>query len=136
MPGLETVDLDGLLVETQSFVRVGKKLLNLVALVTLELNHVTHAFGVGVVDDGAIASCVELVQAPKWLIGWIGAAHTEVLLDNLQDLLGVKLLGNTLDRGQGLASITLWVDVSLDSERQCAIHASSSDARHWRRDIR
>lgn len=56
MSGLETVDLDGLLVETQSIVLVGKELLNLVALITLELNHVTHAFGIGVVDDGAIAS--------------------------------------------------------------------------------
>lgn len=33
--------------------------------------------------------------------------HTEFLLDDLEDLLLVKLLGKTLDRSQGLTSIAL-----------------------------
>jgi len=87
-PGfLEAVDFDGLLVETQAVVLVREELLDLVALITLELDHVSHALGVGVVDDGAIAS--------------------EFLLDDLEDLLVVKLLGNALDSRQCLTTITL-----------------------------
>ena len=56
MSALEAVDFDGLLVETQAVVLVRDELLDLVALVALELDHVAHALGVGVVDDGAIAS--------------------------------------------------------------------------------
>ena len=33
--------------------------------------------------------------------------HTKLLLDDLENLLVVELGGDTLDRGQGLASITL-----------------------------
>jgi hypothetical protein len=58
--------------------------LDILALITLELDHLAH---VGIVDDGAIAS--------------------EFLLNDLQNLLLVKLLGQTLDRGQGLATIAL-----------------------------
>lgn len=84
---LEAVDLDGLLVETQAVVLVREEFLDLVALIALELDHVSHALGVRVVNDGAIAS--------------------EFLLDDLEDLLVVKLLGNALDSGQGLTTITL-----------------------------
>jgi hypothetical protein len=56
MSALEAVDLDGLFVETQAVVLVREELLDLVALITLELDHVSHALGVGVVNDGAIAS--------------------------------------------------------------------------------
>lgn len=55
MSALEAVDFDGLLVETQAVVLVREELLDLVALVALELDHVAHALGIGVVDDGAIA---------------------------------------------------------------------------------
>jgi len=34
--------------------------------------------------------------------------RTELLLDDLEDLLVIKLAGNPLDSGQGLASITLY----------------------------
>jgi hypothetical protein len=48
-----------------------------------------------------------------------GAKHTEFLLDDLEDLLLVELLGQTLHRGQGLPSIPLlnadmYVVLSLD----------------------
>lgn len=33
--------------------------------------------------------------------------HTELLLDDLQDLLLIELLGETLDSGQGLSTIAL-----------------------------
>jgi len=56
MSALETVDFDRLLVETQALVLVRQELLDLVALITLELDHVAHALGVGIVNDGAIAS--------------------------------------------------------------------------------
>lgn len=87
MSTLEAVDFDGLLVETQAVVLIGEELLDLVALITLELNHLSHSLGVSVVDDGAIAS--------------------EVLLNDLEDLFVVKLLRNALDSRQGLTSITL-----------------------------
>lgn len=52
MASLETVDLDRLSIKTQAFLLVGKKLLNILSLVSLKLDHITH---LGVVDDGAIA---------------------------------------------------------------------------------
>lgn len=50
---LETVDLDGLGIELQTFLLVDQELLNIFALVSLKLNHLSH---LSVVDDGAIAS--------------------------------------------------------------------------------
>ena len=35
---------------------------------------------------------------------------TELLLDNLQNLLLIEFLGKTLDRGQGLATIALYME--------------------------
>ena len=40
-----------------------------------------------------------------------GVSLTEVLLDDLEDLLVVKLLRNALNSGQGLATITLCGEV-------------------------
>lgn len=45
--------LDGLSIELKTFLLVGQELLNILALVSLKLNHLTH---LGVIDDGAIAS--------------------------------------------------------------------------------
>ena len=81
---LETVHLHGRGLETQTFLLVREELLNILALVALELDDLTH---LGVAHDGAIAS--------------------ELLLDHLKDLLLVELLGETLDSGQGLATVTL-----------------------------
>jgi hypothetical protein len=96
MPGLEAVNLDGLLIKSKTLVLVGEEFLDLQALVALKLNHLSHALGLRIADDSAIAS--------------------EILLDDLQDLLVVKLAGNPLDSGQGLPSITLlnaYMDVLL-----------------------
>ena len=38
---------------------------------------------------------------------------TELLLDNLQNLLLIEFLGKTLDRGQGLATIALYMEISV-----------------------
>ena len=76
--------LDGLGVKLQTLLLVGQELLDILALISLELNHLAH---LRVVDDGAIAG--------------------KLLLDDLEDLLLVKLLGQTLDRRQRLASIAL-----------------------------
>lgn len=84
LQGLESVDFDGLSIESQTVLLIGHELLDIFTLIALELNHLSH---LGVVDDGAIAG--------------------ELLLDDLENLLLVELLGQTLDRGQSLATITL-----------------------------
>lgn len=84
MARLEAVNLDGLGIKLQTFLLVDQEFLHILALVTLQLDHLAH---LRVVDDGAIAS--------------------ELLLDHLEDLLLVKLLGESLDRSQGLAAIAL-----------------------------
>jgi len=81
---LETVDLDGLGVQAEAFLLVTQKFLNVFALIALELNHLAH---LSIRDDGAIAS--------------------KFLLDDLQNLLLVKLLRETLDRSQSLTTIAL-----------------------------
>lgn len=83
---LETVNLDGRGIEAQTFLLVREELLNILALVALELDDLTH---LRVAHDGAIAS--------------------ELLLDHLEDLLLVELLGETLDSRQGLATVALWI---------------------------
>lgn len=81
---LEAVDLDGLGVELEAFLLVDEEFLDVLALIALQLDHLAH---LRVVDNGAIAS--------------------ELLLDDFEDLLLVELLGETLDRGQGFATIAL-----------------------------
>lgn len=75
--------LYGLCVEFEAILR-DQELLNIFALISLQLNHLTH---LTVVDDCAIAS--------------------ELLLDHLQDLLLVEFLRQALDCGQSLATIAL-----------------------------
>jgi len=81
---LETMDLDGLGIKFETLFLVGEELLNILALISLELNHLSH---LSVDDDGAIAS--------------------EFLLDDLEDLLLVKLLGQALNSCQSLTTIAL-----------------------------
>jgi len=91
--GLEPMDLDGLRIQLEAFLLVGQELLDILTLISLKLNHLTH---LSVRDDGAIAS--------------------ELLLDDLQNLLLVKLLGKTLNSGQSLTTIALlnpYMDVVL-----------------------
>jgi hypothetical protein len=78
------VDLYGFVVEAQPLLLVGKELLDILALVALQLDHLAH---LGIGDDGAIAG--------------------KLLLDHLKDLLLVEFLGQALDRGQRLAAIAL-----------------------------
>jgi hypothetical protein len=89
---LEAVDLYSLCIELEAILG-DEKLLNILALISLQLNHLAH---LTVVDDRAIAS--------------------ELLLDDFEDLLLVELLGQALDCGQSLATIALLnpnVDVVL-----------------------
>jgi len=86
---LETVDLDGLLVKLET-IFTGQELLNILALVALKLDHLSH---LSVNDDGAIAS--------------------EFLLDDLEDLLLIEFLWETLDSCQSLATISL-LDTDMD----------------------
>jgi hypothetical protein len=49
--------LDGLGIKFETLFLVGEELLNILALISLELNHLPH---LRVDDDGAIASCLAL----------------------------------------------------------------------------
>lgn len=49
---LETVDLNGLGIKLKTLLLVGEEVLDVLALVALELDHLAH---LGVVDDGSIA---------------------------------------------------------------------------------
>jgi len=82
--GLEAMDLDSLGIKFQAFFLVGEELLNILALISLELDHLPH---LSVDDDGAIAS--------------------KLLLDDLKNFFLVKLLGKTLNSGQSLTTIAL-----------------------------
>jgi hypothetical protein len=72
-------------------------------VVALQLDHLAHTLGLGVTDDGAIAGWSRLVLASELLVEM---PHTELLLDDLEDLLVIELRRNALHRGQGLTSIT------------------------------
>jgi len=78
------MDLDGLGIDLKTFVLVDEKILHSIALITLQLNHVTGLF---IVDYGAVAG--------------------KLFLDDLEDFLEVELGWNSLDGGQCLATITL-----------------------------
>ena len=78
--------LDGLRIKTKALLLVGQEVLNILALISLELDDLTH---LGVCDYGSIAC--------------------EFLLDDLENLLLVELLRQALDGSQGLASIALCV---------------------------
>lgn len=69
MGRLETVDLDGLGIQLQALLLINQELLHILALVALQLDHLSH---LRVVHDGAIAR--------------------ELLLDDLEDLLLVEFL--------------------------------------------
>lgn len=68
------MDLNGLGIELEAIDLVDKEFLNVLALVTLELNHLAH---LTVVNGGAIASCVNngtrlarLVNQLEGIQGW------------------------------------------------------------------
>ena len=95
--------LDGLGIKLEALFLVGKEFLHILALVSLELDHLSH---LSVDDNGTIASCIKLVAVLRPSLG--GRQHTELLLDDLEDLLLVELLWQTLDGSQSLATIALW----------------------------
>jgi len=84
------VDLDGLGIDFEPLFLVDEEVFHGIALVALELDDLS---GARVGDNGAIAS--------------------ELLLDDLENLLEIKLRRNALDRGQGFASIAL-LDANVD----------------------
>jgi len=77
------MDLDGLGIELQA-VLIDEELLNIFALIPLELNHLSH---LSIDDNGTIAG--------------------ELLLDDLEDFLLIESLWKTLDRSQRLTTIAL-----------------------------
>ena len=54
IPGFATC-LDGLGIQLQTFLLIGKEFLNIFTLVTLKLDHLAH---LTINNDGAIASCI------------------------------------------------------------------------------
>jgi len=84
------MDLNGLGIQLEAFFLVREELLNILALIALKLDHLSH---LSINHDGAIAS--------------------ELLLNDLQNLLLVELLGETLDSGQSLTTISL-LDTNVD----------------------
>lgn len=84
------MNLDGFGIKFQPLLFVDQEFLDIFALITLKLNHLAH---LSVIDDGAIAS--------------------EFLLDDLEDLFLIELLGQALDSSQGLATIAL-LDPNMD----------------------
>jgi len=81
---LESMDLDCLGIKFKTFLLVDQELLYILSLIALKLNHLTH---LTVIDDGAIAS--------------------KLLLDDLENLLLIEFLGETLYSGQSLTTIAL-----------------------------
>jgi len=84
------MDFNVLAIQTQPFLLIGQEFLHILALVALQLDHLAH---LRVDHDGAIAR--------------------ELLLDHLEDLLLVELLGQALDCSQGLTTIAL-LDPNMD----------------------
>jgi hypothetical protein len=77
-------NLDGFGVNLQTLLLIYEKFLHDIALIALQLNHVS---GFLIVDNGAVAC--------------------ELLLDDLENLLQVEFGRNALDGSQGLATIAL-----------------------------
>jgi hypothetical protein len=101
---LEAVDLDGLAIEAQAVFLIGQEILDIFALIALQLDHLSH---LRVGDDGAIAG--------------------ELLLDHLEDLLLVEFLGQALDRGQGFATIALCEGLTSAAHDRRAVNMTRSE---------
>lgn len=84
------MDLDGLGVDLQASSLVGQEIADDIALVALQLDHLS---GLLIADDGAVAG--------------------ELLLDHLKDLLEVEFGRDSFDGGQCLAAIAL-LDTDVD----------------------
>jgi hypothetical protein len=112
--------LDGLRIEFEA-VFGDQELLNIFALITLKLDHLTH---LTVCNNRAIASYVVLALPP---INRDLARHTEFLLNDLEDLLLVKLLGETLDSCQCLTTIAFYVTLSTP----CHLFCGWEDLLRW-----
>jgi hypothetical protein len=95
------IHLNGLGIKLQTLLLVGEELLNIFALITLKLNHLSH---LTVDNDGAIASWWRISRCQR---GRGNMGPTELLLDDLEDLLLIELLWQTLDSRQSLTTISL-----------------------------
>ena len=61
--------LDVLLVKGKAGVLIDEEVSDLDTVVALQLDHLAHTLGLGVTDDGAIASCVALASDPSAVRG-------------------------------------------------------------------
>jgi hypothetical protein len=106
VPILEPAYLDSLGIKLQALFLVGEELLDIFALITLKLDHLSH---LSIDDDGAIASYCDKSDLCAYN-NHIQRKEdpTELLLDDLEDLLLIKFLGETLDSRQSLATIALY----------------------------
>ena len=81
---MENTNLDGLSIQFKALLLIDQEFLDILALITLKLNHLTH---LTVIDDSAIAS--------------------KFLLDDLENLLLIEFLGQSLNSRQSLTTIAL-----------------------------
>jgi hypothetical protein len=99
--------LNGLGIKFQTLFLVGEELLDILALISLKLNHLSH---LSINDDGAIASyCWSVANTDERGRGaktW--TKRTELLLNDLENFLLVEFLGKTLDSRQSLTTIALY----------------------------
>lgn len=99
-------------VETETGLLVNEEIHDLLALVTLELDHLASLL---IIDLVAIASYRERSESvggrQTW--GW-ESRHTEFLPEEGQNLAGVELSRKTSDSGQRLATIALCCKISAN----------------------
>jgi hypothetical protein len=82
-----------------------QEFLDIFALIALELNHLAH---LTIGDDGAIAGCSEKSVCVILTIKMMCyLSLTELLLDDLEDLLLIEFLREALDSSQSLTTISL-----------------------------
>ena len=91
--------LNGLGIKLQTLLLVCEKLLDILALISLKLNHLSH---LSIDDNSAIASCdlVSLCADSRKaaILSWQpDGSHTELFLNDLKDFLLIEFLGKTLD---------------------------------------
>jgi len=86
----EGIYLDGLWIKLQTLFLIGEELLNILALIALKLDHLSH---LSIDDNGAIASYYSVLVPARVTSYSVGANHTELLFDDLEDLLLIEFLG-------------------------------------------
>ena len=100
-----------LCIEFQTFLLVYQELLHILSLIALKLNDFSH---LRIVDNGTIASCLGIRDLALY---FSMVVRTKFFLDDFQDFLLIKFLGQTLHGRQGLTTISFCHRVRKRNER-------------------